>query len=292
MLETTYSIHKEDIRITCSDQFQLAGTLYKPQTNTKGAIMLAPATGIRRRFYNSFATFLAEQGFGVISFENRGIGDSINGSINSINASLVNWGVLDMRAVLEELKSQFPNQSYHLVGHSAGGQLVGLMENASELKSMFSFASSSGSLSNMEYPFKFSALFFLNFFIPFSNLFFGKTNSQWVGMGEPLPKKVASQWSKWCNSKGYVEADFGKEIKNHHYNTLSRPSMWLYATDDGIANHKNVNDMVRVFPKSETEIVALHPKELGIKTLGHMSFFSSKNKNLWKYALDWLKKNE
>ncbi len=283
-------MNKKEIKIKCLDNIELTGTLYEPDF-VKAAVMIAPATGIKRGFYNSLATFLADNNYGVICFDNRGIGGSKNGDINNLNASLKTWGTLDMTAVLEKLKSCFPNATYHLIGHSAGGQLVGLMDNCTDLSSMFNFASSSGNLKKMTYPFKFSAIFFLNIFIPISNLLFGKTNSQWVGMGEPLPKKVAAQWTKWCNGAGYVETDFGKEIKIHHYDQLTFPSMWLHADDDGIANLENVKDMMRIFPNSKAEIKTLTPKNLGYKEIGHMKFFSSKYKELWKHALNWLDNN-
>lgn len=281
---------KEDVRISCEDGIQLAATIYFPE-KLQGAVMVAPATGIKRRFYNAFATFLSENGYGVICYDNRGIGDSVKGSINDMDASLINWGRLDMTAVLEQLKTSFPNQSYHLVGHSAGGQLVGLMKNALELKSMYNFASSSGCLKNMKYPFRFGAGFYLNVFIPVSNFLFGKTNSQWVGMGEPLPKKVASQWRRWCNGSGYVATDFGKAVKEHLYDDLTFNSHWSYATDDAISNYANVKDMVRVYSKSDSSILELDPQKMGIKKIGHMSFFSSKNSKLWSHTLEWLQMN-
>lgn len=283
-------MQKEDIKISCSDGITLSATLYKPDA-PKAAIMFAPATGIKRGFYNSLATYLAEQGYGSICFDNRGIGASKGKNLNKVNASLVNWGRLDMTAVLETLKSYFPNQKYHLIGHSAGGQLIGLMDNAMELTSVFNFASSSGSLRNMSYPFKLQASFFLNVFIPMSNLFLGKTNSQWMGMGEPLPKTVAKEWSKWCNGAGYIKVDLDKTIQNHCYNDLDLPSKWLHATDDGIANYENVQDMVRVFTKMKPEIVTLDPAKYNFKEIGHMMFFSSKKKELWHFALDWLEQH-
>jgi predicted alpha/beta hydrolase len=111
-------------------------------------------------------------------------------------------------------------------------------------------------------------------------------------MGAPLPKEVARQWSKWCNGTGYLATELGKEIKKHSYDELDFPSLWLHATDDPIANDENVKDMVRVYSKSNAKIISIDPKTIGLKKLGHMGFFSSKNKVLWKYAIDWLKKNE
>lgn len=277
------------IKITCEDNFELSGTLYQPK-QVKAAIMIAPATGIKRQFYNSFAQFLLENGFGVITFDNRGIGESKGESINASNASLTNWGRLDMPAVLEILKSSFPNVDYHLVGHSAGGQLVGLMHNAKDLKSLFNFGSSSGSLHYAKYPFKFKSAFWMNCYIPMSNFIFGHTKSQWVGMGEPLPKNVASEWRRWCNGKGYVAVDLDTKIKTHLYNDLTLTSLWLHAEDDDIANHNTVKDMIRVYSKMQYEVITLKPKDFSFKDIGHMSFFRTKKKVLWRFALDWFDK--
>lgn len=253
--------------------------------------MIAPATGIRQKFYFPIATFLAENGYGVICFDNRGIGESLYGSVNDSDASLVSWGRLDMTAALEELKKRFPNTSYHLLGHSAGGQLLGLMDNAAELSSIFNVACSSGSIRKMDIGFRIQAIIFMNLFIPASNFLFGHTKAQWFGMGDPLPRTVASQWNKWCSGEGYIKVDLDKTIHEHNFDTLSIPSLWLHATDDDIANLANVRDMIRVYPKLKAEIVTLKPKELGYNEIGHMKFFSSKKKELWTYVLDWLEKN-
>ena len=110
-------------------------------------------------------------------------------------------------------------------------------------------------------------------------------------MGEPLPKKVANQWTKWCTSPGYVINDFGEEIKSHHYDEVTLPSKWVHATDDPIANLANVRDMIRVYTQTMAEIHTLTPKEAGFSGLGHMQFFSSKRKELWTLLLDWLEKH-
>jgi predicted alpha/beta hydrolase len=143
-------------------------------------------------------------------------------------------------------------------------------------------------MKNMKFPFSFKAFFFLNIFIPLNNLIFGYTNAQWLGMGDPLPKNVAAQWSKWCNGEGYVKVELDKTIHNHKYNEIAISSLWLHATDDEIAIYDNVKDMVSVYPKIKSEIITLYPKDMGYKEIGHMKFFSAKNKNLWMYALDWL----
>lgn len=250
--------------------------------------MVGPATGIKKGFYHSIASFLAKHGYSVLTFDNRGIGESRKLPISKEPADLIDWGRLDMTAVLEELKERFPKTTYHVLGHSAGGQLVGLMENALEVNSIFNFACSSGQIRNLSSPYRPLGMFFMNVFIPLSNMIFGHTKSQWVGMGEPLPSMVAAQWTKWCNGAGYVATDFEKAIDRHFYDDLKVPSKWLYATDDYIANLINVKDMIRVYANSTYEIEKLDPKELGYNEIGHMKFFSSKKEALWSRLLSWL----
>lgn len=281
-------MQEHEISVLCEDGPKLAGTLFIPTEEVKSAVMVAPATGIRRQFYKGFAKHLCEYGHVVLTFDNRGIGGSKGANINASDPSLTKWGLLDMTAVLEYLKSKYPDTSYHLVGHSAGGQLAGLMKNAKDLTSMFNFGSSSGSLKYSRFPFRLKSSFYLNVYIPLSNLIFGHTKSQWVGMGEPLPKEVGREWSRWCSGTGYVAVDLNTRIKEHYYDELVLDSLWVHAKDDEIANYENVKDMIRVYPKINYQILTLDPADYGYGDIGHMKFFSSKRNTLWSLATDWL----
>jgi len=281
-------ISSTNVKIICTDEQEISASLFQPHNAMKGAVLIAPATGIKRQFYISFANFLAEHGYAVLTFDNRGIGESLTGSIKHSEASIQCWGEKDMPAALNYLKASFPATKYHLIGHSAGGQLIGLMSNVKEISSVFNVACSSGQLQNMRFSHRMKAHFFMNLFIPFSNLIFGYTKSQWFGMGEPLPKNVAKQWRAWCNAEGYVKEAFGKTVFEHLYDELTTPSLWVNATDDDIANDANVADMLTVFPKLNAQTLTLAPENYGLAEIGHMKFFSKKSNVLWKYALDWL----
>lgn len=278
---------QQDITVRCEDRVSLSATLYTPDAPI-AAVMIGPATGIRRQFYTHFATYLKNQGYAVITYDNRGIGDSLEGSVKDSDASLVCWGRQDMPAVLSELQTRFSNVPCFLVGHSAGGQLVGLMHNATSLTAMCNFGSSSGQLSNMRPGYLLPAHFFMNVYIPLNNLLFGHTKAHLVGMGEPLPKRVAQQWQQWCNGQGYVQTAFGREVKNHFYDAIRFPSKWLIAEDDDIANLANVQDMLRVFPNMNADIQTLTPADYNVAEIGHMGFFSRRCQPLWPLVADYL----
>lgn len=274
----------------------LAATVYRPNGEVKTAVMIAPATGIKRQFYHNFATYLAEQGFGVLTFDNEGIGESLAGDLTKCDASLISWGRHDMPAVLDALRDEFAYASYHLIGHSAGGQLIGLMPNYKAITSVFNVACSSGQISNMDMPYKLKAMGFMDAFIPFTNLTLGYTPADKIGMGEPLPRSVARQWREWCNGAGYIKTAFGKSVYTHFYDEIDMPALWLGFSDDDIANSKNMDDMIRVFTQMPVEKRFVEPKEFGLNSIGHMRYFSRKTHEkapeLWQMAVDWLNKQQ
>ena len=272
----------------------LAATVYRPKNEMKAAVMIAPATGIKRQFYHNFATYLAESGFGVLTFDNEGIGESLSSALAKCDASLISWGRHDMPAVLDALQDEFSDVTYHLIGHSAGGQLIGLMPNYKAIASVFNVACSSGQIKNMDMPYKLKAMGFMDAFIPLTNLTFGYTPADKIGMGEPLPRGVARQWREWCNGAGYIKTAFGKSIHTHFYDEIDMPALWLGFSDDEIANSNNMDDMIRVFSKMPVEKRYFDPEEFGLNSIGHMRYFSSKTNakapQLWQMAIDWLAK--
>lgn len=270
----------------------LTATVYRPKTPIKKAIMIAPATGIKRQFYHSFAQYLVEQGFGVLTFDNEGIGASLTTNLAKCDASLISWGRHDMPAVLDALQDEFTEASYHVIGHSAGGQLIGLMPNYKSIASVFNVACSSGCIKNMDLPYKIKAMGFMDVFIPITNLALGYTPSDKMGMGEPLPRGVARQWREWCNGEGYIKTAFGHSIHTHFYDDMLMPALWLGFSDDDIANSKNMDDMIRVYSQMPVQKCFLDPKDFGVSSIGHMRYFSSrthaKAPELWQMATDWL----
>ncbi|PJX26732.1 alpha/beta hydrolase [Psychrobacter sp. L7] len=292
-LPTDSHVIKTDALSIMTERNQpLAATVYRPQDTIKAAVMIAPATGIKRQFYHHFATYLATCGFGVLTFDNEGIGESLSTELPKCDASLISWGRHDLPAVLDALQDEFADTTYHIIGHSAGGQLIGLMPNYQTIQSVFNVACSSGQIKNMDMPYKLKAMGFMDAFIPLSNLVLGYTPADKIGMGEPLPRGVARQWREWCNGAGYIKTAFGHSIHTHFYDELSMPALWLGFSDDDIANSENMDDMIRVFTKMPVEKRFYTPQYFGLSRIGHMRYFSrrthAKAPALWQMAVDWL----
>src|SRR5476649_328120 len=67
----------ETVAIPCRDGYRLVGRLWRPAHGCgSGTVIVNPATGVLARYYHHFARFLTEQGFTVLTYDYRGIGES------------------------------------------------------------------------------------------------------------------------------------------------------------------------------------------------------------------------
>lgn len=286
--------------IICRDGYQLSGYFFSAEldhnnlassTNerNKGAVIIAPATGFKAQFYFSFARWLSFQGYAVLTFANRGIGDSKNDiPMSAQTATLVDWGQLDLRAAVQQLRVLCPEKSITLIGHSAGAQLIGLLDNYAEIDRYVLFAASSGFFGHLDLKTRLLAYAVFYGWMPLSNQFFGYSRTEMIGFGQDLPTGVAKQWRKWCSSPGYMANSFDHDITEHFYADIAAPILCLTATDDHIATPKNVDDFLRFLPNADITKRFVTPKSLNLNSIGHSDLLRRRCQAYWPEILQWL----
>ncbi len=278
----------EQIVFTASDAVQLHGRLFVPET-PRALVLMCSAIGLRQQFYQSFARWLAEQGFAVMTFDYRGIGASLaESSPRYSKAKKQDWGLYDMPAALDYLVDRFPDLPAHLVGHSAGGQLLGLMSNYQHLSRVVTVGSTSGYVRNLPLGLRISGTFLFRVYVPLFARMLGYVPTSWIGWGEDLPARVALQWAAWCSKPGYVLNDFGVGIAEHYYSEIGMPILWLTAADDSIAIPENIEDILRLLERAPVTRQCINPAEYGLEHVGHIDFFRQRNAELWPIIADWL----
>ena len=273
----------EALSIICKDGYELAARFYPAQGNTKQEmpVLICPATGIIKQFYHHFAGWLADQGFDVMVFDFRGIGESLHGPLKNSRASIVQWGQLDIPAAVDALLIKTNTQQVYLLGHSAGGQLIGIMPNHSKVAKVIAVSGSTGHVKGLSGRTKILAPIMFKGIFPLARLTLGYGPTNAIGMGENLPKDVAREWAQFCSKPGYVINAIGKTVKEDFHTSIKIPVTVLWSSDDEIATHSNVKDLLRLYPNAKTNMIELKPSAFGHKNIGHMLMFKKSHQNIW-----------
>lgn len=272
----------ENLTITCADSYSLTARFYPAKQSTNRLpILVCPATGITQSFYHHFIEWLAQQGSDVLVFDFRGIGDSLHGPIRQSTASIQDWGQLDIPAAIEALLNKTGKEQVILLGHSAGGQLLGIVSNYKKVAQVIAISGSTGHVKGLKGRTKRMAPVMFNMIFPISSLVKGYGATKFLGMGENLPKNVAKQWAEFCSKPGYVMNAIGKTIFEDYHNEIQCPITVYWSSDDEIATEANVKDLLRLYPEAPTEMIELKPKDTGHKAIGHMLMFRKSHQNLW-----------
>lgn len=279
----------EKIQFTCADGYVLQGRFFpKQQKASHLPILIGSATGIKQVFYQAFAKWLSQQGYDVMTFDFRGIGDSLYEPVSKSKAFIHQWGQLDLVSAIDFLADKTNSAQIHLIGHSAGGQLLGLAPNHAKVKNVVAIAGSSGSLKGLNGKSKYLAPIMLKIVFPVSTLFKGYASAKAVGMSENLPKGVGQEWCEYCSKGGYAINAIGKTVFEDFHAEIHSPITAIHATDDEIATLHNVKDLLRTFPNSPSQIVTLAPEAYGLRSIGHMEMFKPSHQQLWTVIADQL----
>jgi predicted alpha/beta hydrolase len=280
----------ESVEFLAADGTRLAGRYYATAVPSASLpILVCGATGVSQRFYTPFARWLAAAGFPALTFDYRGIAESLFGTHpRHCRARKQDWGQLDMPAGLEWLRQRTGAERVDLIGHSAGAQLVGLMPNREAIRRVVMITGSTGYVRSIRFPTRLMAEFMLRVYLPLTAHVLGYTPARRIGMGEDLPAGIALQWARWCRNPGYIENAFGREVERDGYDQFRSPILALYASDDPIATPANVQDLLRLFPQAPKETRMVEPQEFGYTTIGHIDYFRKSRSDLWPLVKEWL----
>ncbi|MFZ5573327.1 MAG: alpha/beta fold hydrolase [Thermodesulfobacteriota bacterium] len=278
----------ESMEITCKDNLKLSAVRHLPDNSPRGVVIICSALGVSKRFYNDFATFLAEYGYTVVSFDYRGIGESNNNDLRGRDILMQDWGQLDIDAVLETA-IHWDMGPVFLLGHSAGGQLFGLSSWSEHLKGVILAPASSANASL--YPFPTRLLFYLmwHLFIPLLVFKRDQFPARKIGLASmDAPSGVMKQWSQWARKRDYLfSPDNG--LDTSRYSQLKIPIMAYGFSDDTYASEKAIRHLLSQFGSSEIQFHFLDVKKMGLGSVGHFGFFKKKMQpSLWQQTLEWL----
>ena len=94
------SVSIRKLAIAAEDGFVLGASLYHPvAARARGTVILHGATAVPQSYYRHFASFLAERGLRVLTYDYRGVGRSRPAQLRGFAATMTDWARLDAAAV-------------------------------------------------------------------------------------------------------------------------------------------------------------------------------------------------
>ena len=293
-------VFTDDIIIPAADGYSIAATLFLPRTAKRRAVLINSATAVPRKIYRGLAGYLAHRGSAVLTYDYRGIGGSrlraVEGynqprSLVGFNATMADWARLDAASVVTWMRERYRNLPLGYIGHSFGGQALGLLANNAEVSRALLIAAQAGYWKLMRSPERYRVFALLNFVgTPLTRLL-GYAPG-WSGLGEDLPKGVFLQWAGWVNSPRYFLDDATLDERSN-FGKYKGAMRAICLADDPWATPPAVELLCSAFASIKPEILTVSPSDVGAARLGHFGFFRAEHRDtLWRGAAEWLEAEE
>ena len=296
---TTPTLQPEPFALQAADGRTIRGFSWRHGGDNRGArpvVIVNPATSVRCRYYFRFAVFLFGQGFDVIAYDYRGIGESRPATLRGFDACWFDWGQLDFEAVLRYAERSFPGQPIHVVAHSAGGFILGLAAFNHLIRRVFTVGAQYAYWGDYASGAKLRMIAKWHVVMPLITLLFGYFPGKKMGWQEDTPKGVVRDWvfsrerfeDTWRGRSSARYPD--KHALARQFAALTAPILAVGVTDDEFGTVPAVERLLAYFSNSPRSHLRISPQSIAEPAIGHFGFFNSRfERKLWQVPLEWLK---
>jgi predicted alpha/beta hydrolase len=261
----------------------LAGRYYAPQSVVKAVVLIAGAMGVKQDYYAEFAQWLAAQGYAALSFDYRGLGESLptGRSLRGFRADLFDWA-RDIDAAIDALVARHPDAPLCVVGHSLGAQLPGLLRHRDRIAGLVSVAAGSGYWRDNAPQLKRMVLYFWHVLVPLSVAIAGYFPGKRIGKVGDLPRGVVLQWRRWCLNPRYHVGAEGEGVRRQ-FAGARFPIVALSITDDELMTERGTRVLIDCYENAPRQLQRIAPGDVGARRIGHFGFFRPQfEPTLWR----------
>ncbi len=236
------------------------------------AALIAPAMGVNQSFYAPLAEWLAGQGYLVASFDYSGTGRSDNGDIRDLKVDIVDWARYDCDAMLTAVSEMLPDMPLYWLGHSLGGQILGLLPKRDRITKAVTIATGSGYWLENVPALKWKAWWLWYFVAPLATRLTGYFPGKRLRKVGDLPRGVMDQWRRWCLNPEYVVGAEGPGVRAA-FAAVSTPITSLSFEDDEMMSARNTASLHGFYVNAPRSMKRISPREVGVHRIGHFGFF-------------------
>jgi len=250
-------------------------------------VLIAGAMGVRQDFYAPLARFLAANGANVLTFDYRGMGWSRRKPMRGFEADVTLWAERDVGAMLREARKASPSLPLCVLGHSLGGQILGVTPGNDGVHAAVTVCAGSGYYRyNDRIPLQVRLLWFV--FMPILIPLFGYFPGKTLRVVGDLPRGVATQWRKWCLHPDYLASE--SPAFREAFLRVKAPLLGYSFEDDPLITKPAIDKLHSLYGHAALERRHVRPNDVARPAVGHFGYFSERSREtLWNETLDWLR---
>jgi predicted alpha/beta hydrolase len=275
------------VDVTAGDGRVLAGRVWLGAAAAERSVVCFGGIAAPQRYLRYFAAGLAQRGWGVMTLDYRGVGEShAAADFRAITAD--HWAALDLPAAVDRMRALTGARRLGVVAHSLGGQLFGMSPAASRVDGAVFLAAQRGiprffrgaARLRLEYAYR---------AFPILARAFGAIPTSRVTFPDPCPPRAVLQWIRWGRTGVFTDAQ-GQSVEAR-FADFQGELVSAHVEDDlGFAPPAAVDALAALYTRAKLARRALGPAEFGLERLGHFGPFRPRAPaSLWDRIDGWLR---
>jgi predicted alpha/beta hydrolase len=268
----------EPVELRTSDGTDLQGVVYRPPGRRRRAVLVSGGLGIPQRFYAPFASWLAQRGHLVLTFDPRGMGASRRPehrrSLRGLDADMLTWARRDFPAAVRALADRAGGESIVLIGHSLGAHHAAMTDadTQARIETVVSVAAGSGYWRDWAAPSRRVAPLMLHLAAPVLTPLLGYFPGKALRMVGDLPGPAMRQWTRWCRHPGFAWGAEPERVLPSLQSARFRIEAFSF-TDDDAMTELCIRKLLAAMPNARSTVIVVKPGDVGLARIGHTGAF-------------------